>query len=122
MAALIFFVAFGRLVAALGRAVFLRLFREGREPLDLADLNLLLRAFIRVTYGLVSPDKRQFRVPSGYRRSFTQCLGIAPRGLTLRTHALLLRFHFIILRPGAAFGISKRFQDTAIQTAQNVSH
>ena len=75
MAALIFLVVFGRLVAGLGRAVLrvgvLRVPREGREPLDLADLNLLLRGFIRVTYGLVSPDKRQFRVTSGYWRSFT---------------------------------------------------
>lgn len=125
MAALIFLVAFGRLVAALGRAVLrvgvLRVPREGREPPDLADLNLLLRGFIRVTYGLVSPDKRQFRVTSGYWRSFTQCLGIAPAWVDI-THALLLRFHFITSRPGAPFGISKRFQDTAIQTAQNVSH
>ena len=62
MAALIFFVAFGRLVAALGRAVLrvgvLRVPRERREPLDLADFNLLLREFIRVAYVWFSPDKR----------------------------------------------------------------
>ena len=76
MAALVFFVAFKRL-PGFGRAAFLvavlPVLREGREPRDLADLNLLLRAFIWVWlwFGF-PPDKRQFEVIGDHRRSFTR--------------------------------------------------
>jgi hypothetical protein len=85
----IFFAAFGRLIAALvffvafrrlpgfGRAallvVVLAVLREGREPRDLADLDLFLRAFIWIVYGFgFPPDKRQFELIGDHRRSFTR--------------------------------------------------
>lgn len=76
MAARVFFAAFRRLSdfwLAVLRVGVLPAFCEGREPRDLPDRNLLLRAFIwRCLWFGFPPYKRQFDVTGDHRKSVTQ--------------------------------------------------